>query len=226
MESVQRAIPKTHSGTSAGWCSIGNPVFAYVQHTNTHLTIFVRSAEADGPVLASLLPPEGSPTLSKRVTLGSAWARSTPYFLKIATKDEAIAALPVLLSAAKKLSSSKRRGAVSLPSEDEIVDHWEGNRALVYVNRYERDARTRAACIRFFGVACSVCGFEFGRVYGDIGNGFIHVHHLAPLSMAGKAHRVDPKKDLRPVCPNCHEMLHRRSPPFTIDELKARVRAT
>ncbi|HEM0468253.1 TPA: HNH endonuclease [Escherichia coli] len=26
---------------------------------------------------------------------------------------------------------------------------------------------------------------------------------------------------LLPVCPNCHAMLHRRKPPFTLEELKA-----
>ncbi|HFV8768988.1 TPA: HNH endonuclease, partial [Escherichia coli] len=27
-------------------------------------------------------------------------------------------------------------------------------------------------------------------------------------------------------CPNCHAMLHRRDPPFTPEELKARLRPT
>jgi 5-methylcytosine-specific restriction protein A len=110
-----------------------------------------------------------------------------------------------------------------LPSEDAAADHWEGNRAVIYVNRYERDPKARAACVKIFGAVCAVCGLDFGKAYGEIGIGFIHVHHLNPLSVTGKKHRVNPLNDLRPVCPNCHEMLHRRSPPFSIDELKAKV---
>ncbi len=36
-----------------------------------------------------------------------------------------------------------------------------------------------------------------------MGEGFIHVHHLKPLSEVGYEYRVDPIRDLRPVCPNC-----------------------
>ena len=51
-------------------------------------------------------------------------------------------------------------------------------------------------------------------------DGYIHVHHLRPLSEVGEAHAVDPIKDLRPVCPNCHAVLHRRVPVFSIEELR------
>jgi 5-methylcytosine-specific restriction protein A len=65
-----------------------------------------------------------------------------------------------------------------------------------------------------------VCDFDFGQEYGLIGEGFIHVHHIVPLSSVGPDYKIDPKQDLRPVCPNCHEMLHRRQPPYSIEELK------
>jgi len=61
------------------------------------------------------------------------------------------------------------------------------------------------------------------RDIGELGAGFIHVHHLNPLAAVGKAHKVSPRNDLRPVCPNCHEMLHRRLPPFSIEELKSKM---
>ena len=34
---------------------------------------------------------------------------------------------------------------------------------------------------------------------------------------------VDPINDLMPVCPNCHAMLHRRTPPFSVEELAASI---
>jgi 5-methylcytosine-specific restriction protein A len=114
-----------------------------------------------------------------------------------------------------------------LPSEAELVSPGdllsiEGGRTLVQVNRFERDPRARRRCIQHFGARCFVCGFDFAKTYGKIGAGFIHVHHLRPLSM-GKRHKVDACRDLRPVCPNCHEMLHRKKPPLSIEALKARI---
>ena len=57
-------------------------------------------------------------------------------------------------------------------------------------------------------------------VYGKIGEGFIHVHHLLELSVIKKEYKVDPINDLRPVCPNCHAMLHRKKPAYSIEELR------
>lgn len=48
-------------------------------------------------------------------------------------------------------------------------------------------------------------------VYGEVGKGFIHVHHIVPLHELGGTYKVDYKKDLVPVCPNCHAMLHKKS---------------
>ncbi|WP_420822966.1 HNH endonuclease [Vibrio variabilis] len=65
-----------------------------------------------------------------------------------------------------------------------------------------------------------MCNINFGEVYGDIGAGFIHVHHVTPLSKIKQEYTVDPVKDLVPVCPNCHAMLHQKVPPYTISELQ------
>lgn len=58
----------------------------------------------------------------------------------------------------------------------------EGRRLEVTLSRAERNPRLREACIQTFGARCTVCGFDFGAVYGEIGEGFIHVHHLNPLA--------------------------------------------
>ena len=91
----------------------------------------------------------------------------------------------------------------------------------VTVNRYERDPRARAACIREHGLRCKVCDFDFEERYGEPGRGFIHVHHTRPLHRMRANNRVDPGRDLVPVCPNCHAMLHRRDPPYDVEQLKA-----
>jgi 5-methylcytosine-specific restriction protein A len=96
----------------------------------------------------------------------------------------------------------------------------EGTLIKVSVNRYERDSQARKACIEHYGVVCQVCDFNFESVYGNLGEGFIHVHHIKPISEIGASYIVDPIKDLVPVCPNCHAMLHRRDPLLAINQLK------
>jgi predicted HNH restriction endonuclease len=101
----------------------------------------------------------------------------------------------------------------------------EGGISLTTVSVYERNPQARASCIEHYGAICSVCGFDFGRTYGELGHGYIQVHHLTPLSSITQEHAVDPVHDLRPVCPNCHAMLHRHEPPLEISELKAIIAA-
>lgn len=107
------------------------------------------------------------------------------------------------------------------PQEAGADRFYEGGKVRVWVNKYERDRDARVACIRHHGTACQVCTMQFSEVYGQIGDDFIHVHHLTPISSVGPSYEVNPLGDLVPVCPNCHSMLHRREPPFTIDEMRS-----
>lgn len=108
----------------------------------------------------------------------------------------------------------------SLP--DEIV---EGAAKVVTVNQYERDPKAREQCIEFHGLSCLGCGFNFEGAYGSHGAGFIHVHHVNPLSSVGHAHTIDPKLDLVPLCPNCHAMVHYGPEMLTIEALKTLLSA-
>lgn len=99
----------------------------------------------------------------------------------------------------------------------------EGAVMTVKVNRYERSPEARRLCLAHHGTTCSVCDLNFADRYGEIGAGFIHVHHLVPLSDIGESYQVDPIKDLRPVCPNCHAMLHKGNQCLTIEALKRRL---
>ncbi|MDI7277057.1 MAG: HNH endonuclease [Anaerolineae bacterium] len=100
----------------------------------------------------------------------------------------------------------------------------EGGKRQVTVNAYERDPRARRRCIERYGARCRVCGLSFGAAYGEVAEGFIHVHHRRALSEVGAEYTVDPLEDLVPVCPNCHAVLHLRKPPFTVEELADLVR--
>lgn len=136
--------------------------------------------------------------------------------------------LDALLPPLKEISFDDESSEFS-PLEDEetfpeeVVDaqtYYEGATKHITVNVYERSAKARKACIAHYGVSCFVCGFNFKAAYGDSGDGFIHVHHLTPLSEVGEEYALDPVKDLRPVCPNCHAMIHKKTPAYTIEEMK------
>lgn len=115
--------------------------------------------------------------------------------------------------------------SISIP--EEILEHemyFEGAKKSIYINAYERSIPAREKCIAHFGVSCNICGFDFEKVYGEEGKGLIHIHHLTPLSNIQESYTINPLEDLRPVCPNCHAIIHRRTPPFTIDEVKAFIK--
>lgn len=108
-----------------------------------------------------------------------------------------------------------------LPEEvSASVTYVEGAVKTITVNAYERNQKAKSVCIKHFGRKCAVCGFKMAELYGPVGENVIHVHHLRELASVGKEYEVDPIKDLRPVCPNCHSVLHTESPAMTIEQLQ------
>ena len=132
-----------------------------------------------------------------------------------------------LLSYIEKYFTDKNQNDVfpDQLNEDETI--FEGVKTKVFVNKYERSSIARKKCIEENGVSCSICGINFEQIYGEIGKGFIHVHHIVPVSEIGREYKVDFKKDLIPVCPNCHAMLHRKDKQgknLSIEQLKQLVK--
>jgi predicted HNH restriction endonuclease len=101
----------------------------------------------------------------------------------------------------------------------------EGGKKTVVVNKYERNKNARKKCIDHHGAICACCGLDFKEMYGEIGEGYIHVHHIKPVSEIGESYNVDPIKDLIPVCPNCHAMIHRTRKAYTIQNIKDYIEA-
>lgn len=113
----------------------------------------------------------------------------------------------------------------SLPEEIVGQELVEGAAKTVTVNAYERNPAARAKCLEHHGYACGVCGFNFESVYGELGKNYIHVHHVVPLAEVKGEYVVDPIKDLVPVCPNCHAMIHVTRPCLGIEQLKGYLAA-
>ncbi len=137
---------------------------------------------------------------------------------------------PELIEAMEELGGSNELNLLAksvYPDEfdtRELKNLKEGEKKQMVINKYERNPIARKRCIDLYGSKCYICEFDFEKKYGIEGKGVIHVHHLVPLSGIGIEYKVDPVKDLRPVCPNCHLLLHKKNPPYTIEEIKKMIR--
>lgn len=113
----------------------------------------------------------------------------------------------------------------NIETEVEVIDERnevEGKKKLYYSTRYERSSNNRRLAIKYHGCKCMACGFDFEEVYGEIGKGFIEVHHIKPLYSKNEEVIVDPKTDLICLCPNCYRMVHRyKDKVLTLEELKS-----
>jgi 5-methylcytosine-specific restriction protein A len=108
-------------------------------------------------------------------------------------------------------------------SSDSLVAEGveEGAMVAVVTNRYERSRYNRALCLRYYGFKCRGCGQLMEKIYGPIGQNVIHVHHIVPISRMGGSYVIDPIKDLIPLCPNCHNVVHRQDPPLEMSVLNS-----
>lgn len=120
---------------------------------------------------------------------------------------------------------SERRPERLAEEISEPERYVEGARQQITVNAYERNPAARRKCLEVHGFSCAGCGFNFEVAYGEIGKGFIHVHHLRPLSGIGAEYHLDPVNDLRPLCPNCHAVVHRQDPPLPLEDLQKLIKA-
>jgi 5-methylcytosine-specific restriction endonuclease McrA len=228
----QRLAPSRNF--SATWCAAHidsrNSALYWVSHSRKQIEVFLRCE--DSPETFSIIQgklPHGI-TLRQRPHPRKGIAISTPLFFFVQTEEQAQNMGPLLeLLSSNEFAPKGAKRKPALPywapnSEMEVAEFEakeEGHRVKISVNKYERDPKNRKSCIKHYGPICSACEFDFSVAYGLIGSGYIHVHHLNPLSANdGRALKINPIKDLRPVCPNCHEMLHRANPPYSIEQLK------
>jgi|GEM_PF-4233684 len=97
----------------------------------------------------------------------------------------------------------------------------EGKKSVVALNKFERNPVARKLCLECHDTVCTICGFDSGKVYGEKCEGLIHVHHLKMISKSDGEYVINPVDDLRPVCPNCHMILHsKKNGCYTIEEVR------
>ncbi|MCB5186143.1 HNH endonuclease [Methylobacillus gramineus] len=101
----------------------------------------------------------------------------------------------------------------------------EGEKKKIFTTIYERDPNLRKQAILIHGSSCLACGFNFEKTYGEYGKGFIHIHHINPISTTGGPTKVNPATDLIPLCANCHAIAHRKKHYcLSLDDLKQLIK--
>ncbi len=73
-------------------------------------------------------------------------------------------------------------------------------------------------------IYCEVCGFDFSKVYGELGEGYIEGHHVIPVSELKEGDKTK-VEDIAMLCANCHRMIHRNSG-LSLEELSDMVELT
>ena len=108
------------------------------------------------------------------------------------------------------------------------IGEVEGFRLESKCGRYERSATNRTACLEHYGprVLCQACGVDPVLTYGAEGAAILHVHHLTPVSEMASPAPVSPIHDLVPLCPNCHNFAHKRTPPLSPEEIAKLIDST
>jgi predicted HNH restriction endonuclease len=111
---------------------------------------------------------------------------------------------------------------------DEAIFIREGYKKQVNTTVYERSKKLRDAAFRYYmdgngHIYCHICNFDFKLFYGDIGEGFIELHHTKPVYMYEDEDItqkiMDAIRNLIPVCSNCHRMIHRKAKPIEVQTL-------
>lgn len=125
--------------------------------------------------------------------------------------------------------TSKNRGEKAFIYDENTVIE-EGSVKTVSAKRKQRSKKLREAAIAKYTEAdgtikCAVCGFDFRKTYGKLGEGYIAIHHEVPIfQMPSEGTTTFINKaiqNVKPVCPNCHSMIHRnKNKMLSIQELK------
>ncbi len=133
--------------------------------------------------------------------------------------------LPALQIDANAIRKAIIQADESAISKLPLADDYEGEEGGVLLRlhkRYERDPRLvtekRKAALKAGKLSCEVCQFNFKSTYGELGEGYIEVHHIKPVHMMkpGSKTKLD---DLALLCANCHRMAHRKREPLSLAEI-------
>ena len=119
---------------------------------------------------------------------------------------------------------------VPRPNDIEIDDEeFEEGRILTKLHKIRERSpsvskKKKAAVINKTGrLECEACGFDFQKFYGEIGQGVAECHHTKPVSELTRGEKTQ-LTDLSILCANCHRIIHKSKPMYTVAQLKERIK--
>jgi predicted HNH restriction endonuclease len=115
---------------------------------------------------------------------------------------------PILIEA----TSGEGTGQAGKQQHFDYEGYVEGQRAKREAWFFWRNPRLVEAAKEHYGCQCQACHFRYENSYPGIGNDFIEVHHLSPLSERRTAptdHHLTTLSQVTTLCANCHRMIHR-----------------
>lgn len=123
-----------------------------------------------------------------------------------------------------KTSIRNNKEVVTNPINNDEEEEFPEGKVLYRLHKQrERNNRVvkekKQAALKKNELCCEICEFDFYKVYGELGKGFIECHHIIPVSEY-KENTFTKLKDLVLVCSNCHRMLHRKRPWLSKEDLK------
>jgi hypothetical protein len=212
---LRDGLPQLEYGETKYWAAFRNArrAVAYLNPAQKSARLFL----ALDPVHNRGLQPTPST---------SSWKRLFPSVFEIAGEQDLTEARRLILESQAALATSPGRTVTSrsdyLTPEELLpkVHYEEGSARQVLVNAYERNRRAREKCLQHYGRSCAACGLSSEARYGGAAAGYIQVHHIIPIAQVRTKYRLNAIRDLRPVCPNCHAVIHRREPPFSIEDVR------
>jgi len=98
--------------------------------------------------------------------------------------------------------------------------------------RIERSSTNARKVKKALGYTCQICEFNFKKKYGEISlskkkEEFIEAHHKVQLSSLPKGEVIKFSiEDFAVLCSNCHKMVHKKNPPYTIEEMKKIIKGS
>ncbi|SLN44148.1 HNH endonuclease [Roseovarius litorisediminis] len=119
----------------------------------------------------------------------------------------------------------------ALRPEFEYTFIEEGSSSHVSRTVRQRSKRLREYALKFFAdkdgrISCEGCGFEGSTAYGKVALGLIEIHHKKPVAVHGTSKKPlkEAIKDLSPLCPTCHRLVHfKKGTVMSIEELKKTI---
>jgi len=217
LESLQSITPESFRVTTST-CAFAvkrSNRFAHLYHKQDSLlaTVYLRGDEPE------LIPPlSDSAMFQLREKMGSKWAEEFPTLIHIPTGASPSALAERLFTFSLPFAGKKSRLKTPTLRLNDIMI-VDGKICTVLSTRYERSKILRTRCLAHFGYQCQGCKILMADRYGRIAEILFHIHHIERLADTGER-IIDPTSDLVPLCPNCHAVVHLKTPPITLAELQ------